>query len=77
MNIAEATSSPRIHHQWKPDRLRMEEGFAPNVLEELREMGHEIEMLNSIGVTQSVMRVGDTLYGAADPRSGSSLAAGY
>ena len=29
MNIAEATYAPRVHHQWLPDELRIEEGSAP------------------------------------------------
>jgi len=27
MNIAEATNAVRIHHQWLPDVLRIEEGL--------------------------------------------------
>ena len=29
MNVAEATHAPRIHHQWLPDELRVEEGLSP------------------------------------------------
>ena len=29
MNIAEATYAPRVHHQWLPDELRIEEVSAP------------------------------------------------
>ncbi len=69
--------APRFHHQWYPDRLRMEKGFDESVVTALKKMGHEIEPRIGVGVTQNVMRIGDTLYGASDPRSSSSLAAGY
>ena len=29
MNIAEASAAPRMHDQWLPDELRVEEGFSP------------------------------------------------
>ena len=32
MNIAEASAAPRMHHQWLPDDLRVEEGFSPDTL---------------------------------------------
>ena len=30
MNLAEATAAPRIHHQWLPDRVWLEEGISPD-----------------------------------------------
>ena len=77
LNIAEATNAPRFHHQWKPDRLRVEDGFDEAVLDRLKEMGHTIEPGSHIGVVQSVMRVRDVFYGASDPRSKTSLTEGY
>src|SRR3546814_9569903 len=38
MNIAEATLAPRIHHQWLPDQLSLEEGFSPDTNDLLRRM---------------------------------------
>jgi gamma-glutamyltranspeptidase/glutathione hydrolase len=32
MNIAEASGAPRIHHQWLPDELRVEDGISPDTL---------------------------------------------
>ncbi len=32
LNVAEATSAPRFHHQWLPDELRVEKGFSPDTL---------------------------------------------
>ncbi|HBO37868.1 MAG TPA: gamma-glutamyltransferase, partial [Pasteurellaceae bacterium] len=43
MNPAEAIVTPRIHHQWLPDELRVEEGLSPDTLSLLREMGYDIK----------------------------------
>ena len=57
MNIQEAVSAKRFHHQWLPDRIRMEDEALSEVgLEALRAMGHEVSMggrqgsANSIGI---------------------------
>src|SRR5690606_12313583 len=42
MNIQTAINRPRFHHQWKPDRLLMEDGFSPDTQELLQKMGYEI-----------------------------------
>jgi len=68
MNIAEASSVPRIHHQWLPDRLRGERGVSADTIRLLRAMGHDVQVGNAIGSTQSIMIVDGLLYGASDPR---------
>jgi gamma-glutamyltranspeptidase/glutathione hydrolase len=30
LNIQSAVTAPRIHHQWLPDQLRVEEGLSPD-----------------------------------------------
>jgi gamma-glutamyltranspeptidase/glutathione hydrolase len=78
MNIAEATAAPRLHHQWKPDVLRVEEGFSPDTLELLRQRGHEIRQGSAMGSTQSILIDPETglRHGAADPRRVGALAIG-
>jgi len=49
MNIAEAMSVPRMHHQWMPDQIRLEKGFSPDTLKLLRDMGHDIRVLPAMG----------------------------
>jgi gamma-glutamyltranspeptidase/glutathione hydrolase len=39
MNVAEASAAPRMHHQWLPDELRIEEGFSPDTLKLLEAKG--------------------------------------
>jgi gamma-glutamyltranspeptidase / glutathione hydrolase len=76
MDVAAAVDAPRVHHQWLPDEVRVEHGFADDTLAALRAKGHRvIEPLartsaNSIAVTDQ------GLLGAPDPRSRGAGAAG-
>jgi gamma-glutamyltranspeptidase/glutathione hydrolase len=80
MNIQQAVNAPRIHHQWLPDRIRVEEnGTSEATLEALRAMGHTAEMSGQQGLAHSIMidpRTGDRL-GAADPRNPVAGARGH
>jgi gamma-glutamyltranspeptidase/glutathione hydrolase len=44
-----AVTMPRIHHQWKPDRILHEYGFSRDTLDHLEAMGHRVEQSKSIG----------------------------
>ena len=77
MNIAEATVAPRIHHQWLPDELRIEQGLSPDTIRLLEELGHQVVVTDSMGSTQSIMRKDEGLYGYSDPRRRDSLTLGY
>ena len=77
MNIAAATATPRIHHQWLPDELRVETGISPDTLDLLAQRGHEIVIKSAMGSTQSILRGEDGFYGASDPRRPGALTLGY
>ena len=77
MNIASATAASRIHHQWLPDKLRVEVGISNDTLELLKAMGHKIKIGSAMGSTQTVMRIDRGFFGAADPRRAGALAQGY
>ncbi|MGV7031352.1 gamma-glutamyltransferase [Methylobacterium symbioticum] len=77
MNLAEAVTAPRIHHQWRPDALRVEEGLSPDTLALLRAKGHPVTVGATSGSANSVMRLDGLLAGASDPRQRSTLADGY
>ena len=68
MNIADAASVPRMHHQWLPDRLLLESGFSPDTIAILRRRGHDIQEAPAMGSLQSVIRRDDEFRGASDPR---------
>ena len=74
---AEAIAGPRIHHQWKPDRLAVEPGIPADVRAALVARGHVLHDDAVIGVSQIVARAPDgTFIGASDPRV-PSRAAGW
>lgn len=68
MNIAEATASPRFHHQWLPDRLYLEKGFSPDTKRILKAKGHTIVDSKSMGSLQSILYQAGHYYGASDSR---------
>src|SRR6266571_1780537 len=43
MNLQDAIDFPRIHHQWKPDRLDIERGLSPDTIALLKKAGYHIE----------------------------------
>ncbi len=77
MNVAAATNAPRVHHQWLPDELRVEQGLSPDTLAALTALGHSIAEKNAMGSTQSVLRAEDGFHGASDPRRPGALTLGY
>ncbi len=77
MNIAEATNAVRVHHQWLPDKLRVEKGLNGDTINLLTRRGYQVVVGNAIGSTQSVMSFDGLLYGASDPRRPGALTLGY
>ena len=77
MNIREATSVPRVHHQWLPDTLYVEKEAGENLAAELQKKGYEVKRIGPIGSTQSVTRSNGVFHGAADSRHPGGLAQGY
>jgi gamma-glutamyltranspeptidase/glutathione hydrolase len=77
MNVAEATHAPRVHHQWLPDELRVEEGLSPDTILLLEQKGHDVVVKDAMGSTQSIMVTEDGLLGSSDPRRPGALTLGY
>ncbi|MGA2251103.1 gamma-glutamyltransferase family protein, partial [Terracidiphilus sp.] len=44
LNIQEAVDAPRFHHQYLPDKLYMEPGFAPETVDALKAMGYDVSV---------------------------------
>ena len=76
MDVAAAVAAPRLHHQWLPDVVRVERGFADDVLGALRARGHEV--IEPLGQTSanSIAVTPNGLLGAPDPRTRGAEAAG-
>ncbi|MBW7832716.1 MAG: gamma-glutamyltransferase [Simplicispira suum] len=77
MNPAEAASTPRVHHQWTPDELRVEKGLSPDTLALLRQRGHNVAVKPSMGRTQTIALRAGVLYGYSDPRNPDGKTLGY
>ena len=80
MNIAEALSAGRIHHQWLPDVTRIETRmFSADTLRLYEDRGHIIRNSSGIGSAMAVYRDPETgvLSGAADPRAADGGAVAY
>ncbi|WP_417426848.1 gamma-glutamyltransferase [Hoeflea sp.] len=80
MNVAEATHAARIHHQWLPDEIRVEDGgLSRDTVAALEAKGHKIAVKSVMGSTQSIHVDAEKglLLGASDPRRTGSATVGY
>lgn len=70
LDVEQALAHPRFHHQWKPDRIVMEEAWPASVIESLRSKGHEVAVVSRLGAAQAVQYSfdEDEFRGASDPR---------
>jgi len=82
MNVQDAVDFPRVHHQWKPDRLDVEPGVSPDTAALLQGMGYDLRFFTSSGRPEEIGRVeaievkDGWLLGGHD-RRGPGKAAGY
>ncbi|MFK5102404.1 gamma-glutamyltransferase [Glaesserella parasuis] len=77
MNPAEAIVTPRVHHQWLPDELRIEEGISPDTLKLLEQKGHKINVKAPMGRIQIIQAREDGFYGYSDPRNPDGRTIGF
>jgi gamma-glutamyltranspeptidase/glutathione hydrolase len=72
----EAIAAPRIHHQWSPGELMVEQALPENLKTALAQRGHKLQELNALSVSHIVARSpdGKGFIGAADPRAGGNAA---
>ena len=70
MPIGQSIGAPRVHHQWSPDRLSVERSLDPSQVKRLEELGHDVSMTSSSGVTQAIAWDPEKrrFTGAHDPR---------
>jgi gamma-glutamyltranspeptidase/glutathione hydrolase len=77
MAIDRAVSAPRLHHQWMPDVVDVEPGFAAETLTALQTRGHRINPRAPSTSANSLAVTPQGYVGAADPRTRGALAVGY
>ncbi|WP_315836584.1 gamma-glutamyltransferase [Bradyrhizobium prioriisuperbiae] len=76
INAAQAVALPRLHQQWLPEEVRVEQGFPDDVLAGLKAKGHAIT--GGLGQTSAntIAATPDGWLGAPDPRTRGATAAG-
>ena len=69
--LDQALAQPRIHHQWSPDLLRVENRIDASIQKALTDRGHKLTVTTAqIGVTQAIEfdRMSKQFIGVHDPR---------
>lgn len=80
MNVSEAITAGRIHHQWLPDRMLIERyATSADSHRILEMMGHRIRIIDGQGRAMAILIDPETglRMGAADPRAADGAAVGY
>jgi gamma-glutamyltranspeptidase / glutathione hydrolase len=80
LNIQQAVDAPRFHHQYQPDKLFLEPGFAPATIDALRKAGYDVSISKghwSDGECIAVDPKTGELLGGQDHRGHTGKAAGY
>ncbi len=70
MSLDQAIATPRFHHQWSPDELKIENTIDSTLVPELEKRGHKIKKTESMGVCQAVAKnpKGKGFVAGSDPR---------
>jgi gamma-glutamyltranspeptidase/glutathione hydrolase len=77
LDVDSAIAAPRIHHQWRPDRVYFENEIGKNTppfitndqVKKLEKLGHRFETSNALAICQAIERQGSKLEAAHDPRA--------
>lgn len=79
MPMLQAVLSPKMHSQWVPDVIYLEQGkFSNEVILGLQKMGHKIKETKALGKLDCIMVHPDgTLEGGTDKSKGDGTISGY
>lgn len=80
MDLGGSVAAARIHHQWLPDRIRIEaDRINESTVSELEDMGHIVEVRSRQGLAHSIAIDPDTgaRIGVADPRNPDAMPFGH
>jgi gamma-glutamyltranspeptidase/glutathione hydrolase len=70
LDPVKALEQPRFHHQWRPDRLKIEASVDPESIKALQAMGHTVAKTGRFGACQIILKHASSgeLWPAHDPR---------
>ena len=80
LNAQEAIDAGRFHHQWLPDKIRIEKNsFSPDTLAILQAKGHAFQIVETLGCAQVILfdRDNGVFQGGSDLRRRDGGAAAY
>ena len=75
--IADAIAEPRVHNQWLPDEVAVEQGFSRDLIDALKARGHTVVEGLPRTSANSILVTPTGFVGAADNRTRGARAAGY
>ena len=75
--IADAIAESRVHNQWLPDEVAVEQGFPRDLIDALKARGHTVVEGLPRTSANSILVTPTGFVGAADNRTRGALAAGY
>jgi gamma-glutamyltranspeptidase / glutathione hydrolase len=77
MDLAHAVAAPRVHHQWLPDEVVVENSLPVASIRALEDLGDKVRIGPTSGSANSIAVAGKKLFGAADTRARGAAADGY
>nr|WP_246439473.1 gamma-glutamyltransferase [Teredinibacter franksiae] len=68
MPLEQALNSPRVHHQWKPEKGLIDPFASEELKQELKKRGHDLRDWPGFGSTQAIALEKDGFVAVAEPR---------
>ena len=76
MDLEQATSAKRIHHQWQPDLLQIESSINPMIKKKLLDAMYDVKIIKPATCLQTIMFKDNKFYGYGDYRRPDAFASG-
>jgi gamma-glutamyltranspeptidase/glutathione hydrolase len=76
MDVGHAVAAPRVHNQWMPDEVVVEDGVPKDIRDGLTALGDTVRVNSAFGAANSIEAVPQGLMGAADARAKGGAAVG-